>query len=350
MVAPMENLFGKSLSELQALCETEGLPRYAARQMCDWLYAKGVDCIDAMTNLSLKVRSRLKDTYTIERRRPAECQVSRDRTKKYVFEVGGQDINLKRCYIETVYIPDGERATLCVSCQVGCKMGCRFCVTGSQGFSGSLTASEILNQIFSIPEFSRLTNIVYMGMGEPFDNYDAVMRSIEVLTSEWGLAWSPHRITVSTVGIKSGIERFMNDCDCHLAISLHNPVAEERLAIMPMQKAYPIKEVVSLLKRYDWGGQRRLSFEYTMFGGLNDDKRHAEALIKILLPLRCRVNLIRFHTSPDTPFRTSTRERMQQFMDTLNDSGIRCTIRASRGEDIMAACGLLAGSVSRLDD
>ena len=341
----MENLFGKSLSELQRLCEAEGLPKYAARQMSDWLYAKGVDSIDAMTNLSLKVRSRLKEICTIERRQPVECQVSRDGTKKYVFEVGRQQGTPRRRYIETVYIPDGERATLCVSCQVGCKMGCRFCVTGNQGFSGSLTASEILNQIFSIPEFARLTNIVYMGMGEPFDNYEAVMRSIEVLTSEWGLAWSPHRITVSTVGIKPGIERFMRDCDCHLAISMHKPVGEERMAIMPMQKAYPIDEVVALLKRYDWSGQRRLSFEYTMFGGMNDDKRHAEALIKLVSPLRCRVNLIRFHTSPGTPFRTSPREKMQRFMDTLNESGIRCTIRASRGEDIMAACGLLAGSV-----
>lgn len=342
----MENLFGKSLSELQTLCEAEGLPKYAARQMCDWLYAKATDSIDSMTNLSLKVRGRLNEFCCIDRRPPVECQVSKDGTKKYVFEVLGQQASDGHPhYVETVFIPDGERATLCVSCQAGCKMGCRFCVTGSQGFKGSLTASEILNQIFSIPEFSWLTNIVYMGMGEPFDNYEAVMRSIEVLTSAWGLGWSPHRITVSTVGVKPVIERFMRDCDCHLAISLHNPVADERLAMMPMQKAYPIAEVVALLKRYDWGGQRRLSFEYTMFGGLNDDRRHAEALIKLLSPLWCRVNLIRFHTSPGTPYRTSPREKMQQFMDLLNANGIRCTIRASRGEDIMAACGLLAGSV-----
>lgn len=341
----MENLFGKSLAGLQALCEAEKLPKYTARQMCDWLYVKGVDSIDAMTNLSLKVRSRLKEFCSIERKAPLECQVSRDGTKKYVFEVGGQGDSQVRCFIETVYIPDGERATLCVSCQAGCKMGCRFCVTGSQGYKCSLTASEILNQIFSIPEFGKLTNIVYMGMGEPFDNYEAVMRSIEVLTSAWGLGWSPHRITVSTVGVKPGIERFMKDCDCHLAISLHNPLADERLAMMPMQKAYPIAEVVAMLKRYDWSGQRRLSFEYTMFGGMNDDRKHAEAVVKLLTPLWCRVNLIRFHTSPGTPFRTSSREKMQQFMTFLNESGIRCTIRASRGEDIMAACGLLAGSV-----
>lgn len=316
---------------------SEGLPKYAARQICDWLYAKHIDNIDAMTNLSLKVRSQLKEKYTIGRWAPADCQISHDGTKKYLFEVDGQR------YVETVYIPDGDRATLCVSCQAGCRMGCRFCVTGSNGFHGNLTASEILNQIFSIPEFSQLTNIVYMGMGEPFDNYEAVMRSIKVLTSDWGLGWSPHRITVSTVGLTPVIERFLRESECHLAISLHNPVAEERLSIMPMQKAYPIADTVHLLKKYDWGGQRRLSFEYTMFGGLNDDRKHAEALVRLVGQLRCRVNLIKFHASPDTPFRTPSRETMQQFMTYLCDHGIRCTIRTSRGEDIMAACGLLAG-------
>lgn len=335
----MTELFGLSLQDLQALCEAESMPKFTARQIANWLYDKRVDSIDAMTNLSLKQRARLKEICTLKHTYPADCQVSTDGTKKYIFDVGDRRL------VETVFIPDGDRATLCVSCQVGCKMGCRFCVTGSQGFHGSLSAYDILNQIFAIPEFSRLTNIVYMGMGEPFDNYDAVMRSIGVLTSGWGLGWSPHRITVSTVGVVPGIERFLHDCDCHLAISLHNPIADERLSIMPMQKTYPIAKVVAKLKEYDWSGQRRLSFEYTMFGGLNDDLSHAESLVRLLKPLHCRVNLIRFHTSPDTPFHTSPRNTMQQFMDYLVNHGIRCTIRASRGEDIMAACGLLAGSV-----
>ena len=340
------NLFGKTVAELQSLCVIEGFPKYAARQMCDWLYAKNVDGIDQMTNLSLKARRRLNEIAEVKKAMPKECQVSRDGTKKYLFTVG-ENSNAPM-FVETVFIPDGVRGTLCVSCQVGCKMGCRFCVTGKQGFRSNLGTAEILNQIFSIPEFTRLTNIVYMGMGEPFDNYDAVMRSIEVLTSNWGLGWSPHRITVSSVGILPMVEPFLHDCDCHLAISLHNPVPQERLAIMPMQKAYPITDVVNVLKRYDWSGQRRLSFEYTMFSGLNDNLGHAEALKRLLGNLHCRVNLIRFHSSPDTPFRPSSAMAMMRFQEYLNNHGIRCTIRASRGEDIMAACGLLAGKESKV--
>lgn len=338
----MTNLFGMSLAELQQLCTDEDMPKFAAKQMCDWLYAKHVDSIDAMTNLSLKARARLNEIAYIGRHEPVNCQVSKDGTKKYLFECAST-VTSEQQYVEAVFIPDGDRGTLCVSCQMGCKMGCRFCVTGQQGFHGSLDAAEILNQIFSIPEFDRLTNIVYMGMGEPMDNLDNVLRSTEVLTAPWGLGWSPHRITVSSVGIIPGLRRFLNESQCHVAVSLHNPFASERLDIMPMQKAYPIAEVVALLRQYDWSGQRRISFEYTMFKGLNDDTRHAAELVRLLKGLYCRVNLIRFHSSPDTPFKTSSAQAMEHFKDYLNDHGITCTIRASRGEDIMAACGLLAG-------
>lgn len=361
-----KDLLGMSLTELQQLCAMEGMPKFAARQICDWLYAKRVDSIDAMTNLSLKARSRLNEIAYIGRHTPVQCQVSKDGTKKYLFEIedlkvkseisreqtsqdsGNFNFQLKK-YVEAVYIPElntsggSPRATLCISCQVGCKMGCRFCVTGQQGFHGNLSASDILNQIFSIPEFGQLTNIVYMGMGEPMDNLSSVLHSTDVLTSDWGLGWSPHRITVSSVGIIPGLKRFLDTCQCHLAVSLHNPFPQERLSIMPMQRAYPIADVIALLKQYDWSGQRRVSFEYTMFAGLNDSTRHAAELVRLLKGLHCRVNLIRFHSSPDTPYRTASPQSMNQFRDYLNNHGITCTIRASRGEDIMAACGLLAG-------
>lgn len=336
------NLFGMTLEQLQLLCAQEEMPKFAAKQMCDWLYAKHVSSIDAMTNLSLKARSRLNDIAYIGRHDPINCQVSKDGTKKYLFERSSA-VTSETQYVEAVFIPDGDRGTLCVSCQMGCKMGCRFCVTGQQGFHGSLDTSEILNQIFSIPEFDLLTNIVYMGMGEPMDNLDNILRSTQVLTSPWGLGWSPHRITVSSVGIIPGLKRFLDESGCHVAVSLHNPFPNERLAIMPMQKAYPIADVVALLKRYDWSGQRRISFEYTMFRGLNDDTRHAVELVRLLKGLYCRVNLIRFHSSPDTPYKTATPQSMDHFRDYLNAHGVTCTIRASRGEDIMAACGLLAG-------
>ena len=336
------NLFGLSLEELQQLCAREGFPRFTAKQICDWLYKKRVDTIDAMTNLSLAQRARLSEIAFIGRQSPVDCQVSKDGTKKYLFSVERLAVSGKS-YVEAVYIPDGDRATLCISCQIGCKMGCRFCVTGQQGFHGNLSAADILGQIFSIPEFGSLTNIVYMGMGEPMDNLDAVLRSTEVLTAPWGLGWSPHRITVSTVGILPGLKRFLDESQCHVAVSLHNPVAAERLDIMPMQKAYPIADVVALLRGYDWSGQRRISFEYTMFRGMNDDLAHATELVRLLRGLYCRVNLIRFHASPNVPFKTSSPQAMTRFQDYLNAHGITCTIRASRGEDIMAACGLLAG-------
>jgi len=331
------NLLGKTLPQLQELCAAEGFPRFTAKQLCDWLYKKRVESIDAMTNLSLAQRARLNEMAYIGRETPVRCQVSRDGTKKYLFPV------LDGHFVEAVYIPEEDRATLCVSCQVGCKMGCRFCVTGQQGFHGNLGAGDILNQLFSIPEYGELTNVVFMGMGEPMDNLDAILAATQAMTSDWGLGWSPKRITVSTVGIVPGLKRFLDESQCHVAVSLHNAVPQERLQMMPVQKAFPLSEVLALLRHYDWSGQRRLSFEYTMFRGLNDDQQHAQKLVDALKGLDCRVNLIRFHESPEAPYKTSMPTAIKAFQDYLNRHGVICTLRASRGQDIDAACGLLAG-------
>ena len=331
------NLLGMTLGQLQGLCAAEGFPRFTAKQLCDWLYKKRVDSIDAMTNLSLAQRARLNEIAFIGREHPVRCQMSKDGTKKYLFPI------LDGHFIETVYIPDDDRATLCVSCQVGCKMGCRFCVTGQQGFHGNLTSGNILNQLFSIPEFEQLTNVVFMGMGEPMDNLDAILDATQVITADWGLGWSPKRITISTVGLVPGLKRFLDESQCHLAVSLHNPVPQERLAMMPVQKAFPLNEVLALLRKYNWSGQRRLSFEYTMFRGVNDDLAHAQKLVDTLKGLDCRVNLIRFHESPEAPYKTSMPTTIANFQNYLNRNGVICTLRASRGQDIDAACGLLAG-------
>ena len=331
------NLLGKTLPQLQELCAAEGFPRFTAKQLCDWLYKKRAESIDAMTNLSLAQRARLNEIAYIGREAPVRCQVSRDGTKKYLFHV------LAGHFIEAVYIPEEDRATLCVSCQVGCKMGCHFCVTGQQGFHGNLSAGDILNQLFSIPEYENLTNVVFMGMGEPMDNLDAILAATQAMTADWGLGWSPKRITVSTVGIVPGLKRFLDESQCHLAVSLHNAVPQERLQMMPVQKAFPLNEVLALLRHYDWSGQRRLSFEYTMFSGLNDDQQHAQKLVDALKGLDCRVNLIRFHESPEAPYKTSMLTAIKAFQDYLNRHGVICTLRASRGQDIDAACGLLAG-------
>ncbi len=333
---PLIPLYGKTLSELNELAIAEGLPKYTAKQIADWLYRKDVESIEEMTNLSKRVRDQLSAKYCIGLTQPESVSESTDGTRKYLFAVGDN------YFVEAAYIPEADRATLCVSAQMGCKMGCLFCMTGKQGFQGNLTTGEILNQLRSIPEFRHVTNIVYMGMGEPFDNFDNVLKSTQVLTESWGMGWSPKRITVSSVGIIPALRRFMAESNCHLAISLHTPFDEERRELMPVQKAYPIADVIAEIRRSFGGGQRRVSFEYIVFAGLNDSPRHIKEMAKLLSGLECRVNLIRFHTIPDSPLRGVSEAAMVAFRDALTAKGIFTTIRASRGQDIQAACGLLS--------
>lgn len=332
-----KSLIGMTLQQLQQVAADAGLKSFAAKQMAQWLYEKRAVSIDEMTNLSLKARQQLKRDYTVGRREPKMEARSVDGTVKYLFDgVGGRDI-------EAVYIPDRERATLCVSSQAGCKMNCRFCMTGKQGFHGDLSAADIINQVLSIPDSEKLTNIVFMGMGEPMDNLDAVLTAIEILTAKWGLAWSPKRITVSSIGKIKELKVLLDTTKVHVAISVHSPYSDERLSLMPVERAYPVRAVMELMRDYDFSHQRRLSMEYICWRGLNDDLRHAEALTRLLRGLDCRVNLIRFHAIPGVDLESSSEENMVAFRDYLNEKGITATIRASRGEDIMAACGMLAG-------
>lgn len=332
-----EILLGKTPSELKEAALKAGLPSYAGKQLAQWIYARRVRSFDEMTNISKAGREKLKEMYDLGVVLPSACQESSDGTRKYLFPVGEGNA------VEAVMIPDDDRKTLCVSSQAGCRMGCRFCMTGRQGFHGNLSVSLILSQFIAIDESAGLTNAVFMGMGEPLDNFDNVMKAIEVLTAEWGFAWSPKRITLSTIGVIPALKKYLDGCRCHVAVSLHNPFGEERALMMPVQKAWDIREVVELLRQYDFTGQRRVSFEYTMFKGQNDDKRHADALVRLLRGLECRVNLIRFHKIPDAPYDSSPAVIMENFRDRISNQGITCTIRASRGEDILAACGMLAG-------
>ena len=336
-----EQLLGKTPVELKDIALKVGLPAFTGKQIAQWMYGRKVRSIDEMTNISQVGRERLKEEYTLGVTLPSACQVSSDGTKKYLFPVGEGNAG------EAVMIPDEDRKTLCVSSQAGCRMGCRFCMTGRQGFHGNLTAADILSQFIAIDEAAELTNAVFMGMGEPLDNFGNVMRAIEVLTSDWGFGWSPKRVTLSTIGVLPNLRKYLESTRCHLAVSLHNPFPDERAEMMPVQKAWPVQEVIEMIREYDFTGQRRVSFEYTMFAGLNDDKRHADALIRLLRGLECRVNLIRFHKIPDAPFETTPQIIMERFRDRLSNHGITCTIRASRGEDILAACGMLAGEHSR---
>jgi len=332
----METLLGKTLQELQSVCAELGMPAFTAKQVADWLYKKKVKSIDEMTNLSVANREKLKEKYEINAQPPVQQQRSKDGTVKYLFQTN------KGHFIETVYIPEEDRATLCVSSQVGCKMNCLFCMTGKQGFSGNLSANEIMNQIQSIPENDKLTNVVFMGMGEPLDNTDELFKVLEILTASYGYAWSPKRITVSTIGILPDLKRFIEESDCHLAVSLHSPYDKQRLELMPVEKAYPMREVLDLIRKYDFAHQRRVSFEYIMFKGLNDDLLHARDLMKRLEGIPCRVNLIHYHAIPGVDLKSSDEKTMPAFRDYLNSKGIICTIRTSRGEDIMAACGMLS--------
>jgi 23S rRNA (adenine2503-C2)-methyltransferase len=331
-----EILFGKSLGELKSLAMELGLPSYTGKQLSEWIYRKETAGFDGMTNLSKKARTLLASRYELGLHQPLDVQESVDGTKKYLFR------STPGKFIETAYIPEGERATVCVSSQVGCKMGCLFCMTGKQGFQGNLSAGEILNQYRSIPEWKRLTNIVYMGMGEPLDNLQEVLKSLEVLTSPWGFALSPRRITVSTIGITPAMLEFLEKSEAHLAVSLHSPFEEERRKLVPVQQVYPFSEVLDEIRSWDFGRQRRVSFEYILFKDYNDTPAHVNELSRILQGIRCRINLIRFHPIPDTPLKSPDDTAMQLFRDRLNAKGITTTIRASRGQDIWAACGLLS--------
>lgn len=331
-----KKLLGMTLGEIKETVTAAGMPTFTAKQIVDWVYCKRVRTIDAMTNISLKNRQIMNDLFDVGYTEPVEAMRSVDGTIKYLFKVGNNS------FIEAVYIPDGDRATLCVSSQVGCKMNCLFCMTGKQRHTANLTVNEILNQIFALPEFDTLTNIVFMGMGEPCDNLDNLLPAIEILTAEYATAWSPHRLTVSSVGVRKGLKRLLDSGDYHIAISLHHPDPTRRSELMPAERGYSITEIIELLKQYDFSHQRRLTFEYIVFKGVNDSLAHARKLLKLLEGLDCRINLIRYHSIPEVPLSGTDNETMIRLRDYLTANGIFSTVRASRGEDIFAACGMLS--------
>lgn len=333
---PKTPLYGMTLAQLQDVCLELGLQKFVAKQICNWLYNKHIRSIDEMTNISQANREKLSSLYVLGLSAPEGSQESSDGTKKYLYRTFEQK------FIESAYIPDGDRATLCVSSQAGCRMGCRFCATATLGLFHSLSSCEILNQIESLPERDKLTNVVFMGMGEPLDNTDEVLKALEILTADWGFGWSPSRITLSTCAITKNIERFLQQTSVHLAVSLHNPFHDERMRIMPVEQAYPISEFLSVVRRYDFTHQRRISFEYILLEGMNDSPRHIKELCRLLNGIKCRINIIRFHKIPGSPYYSPSLERMTAFRDSLTQKGIMTTIRQSRGEDIKAACGLLS--------
>jgi 23S rRNA (adenine2503-C2)-methyltransferase len=331
-----KNIIGISLNEMISFNAENEIPKYIASETLKWIYQRNATDFDQMTNISKNDREKLKNTFEIDLNPPVKVQISKDGTKKYLYA------SLKKSYIETAYIPEDKRKTLCVSSQVGCKMGCRFCMTARQGLQGQLSSGDIINQVLSLPEKNYLTNLVFMGMGEPFDNTEEVLKSLEILTAGYGLQFSPKRINVSTIGLVPGMIRFIEETECNLAISLHSPFNEERKKLMPVQRLHPIEEIIELLKSYNFKKQRRLSFEYILFNNVNDSEKHVKQLARLLNGLKCRINLLNFHQIPGSSLEGSSHKRMIEFQQKLKAKGIITTIRKSRGEDIMAACGLLS--------
>lgn len=333
-----------TLDELQGVALQGGMPKFVGKQLAEWIYGKRAESFSQMVNISKKNQAWLEEHYSVGRSKPVKTSRSADGTVKYLFSVGPGRL------VESVYIPDRDRATLCVSSQVGCKMNCYFCATGKMGFKANLSAADIMNQVLSIPPepgpgqepMTPLSNIVFMGMGEPLDNFKAVERSVEILTAPWGLAWSPKRITVSTVGKLPELKDLLEKTQVHVAISVHTADPAQRESMMPAQKAFPLDRVMKVVGAYDFSGQRRLSLEYIMWRGVNDDMEHARQLARLVGKTPARVNLIRYHALPGSDLRPCSEERMLMFRNYLNSQGITATIRASRGEDIDAACGMLA--------
>ncbi len=337
----LHDLYGLSLNELKDLVKNQGWPAYVAKQLTEWLYHHHVCYFDAMTNISRKVRAELAAYYSIGCQQPVDVQTSVDGTKKYIFPVRGGH------FVEAVYIPDGKRHTLCISSQTGCRMGCRFCMTGRQGLQGQLSPGEIINQVRSIPERDQITNIVYMGMGEPLDNLEAVLKSLDILCSDYGFGMSPRRITVSTIGILPALKHYLDKSRCHLAISLHTPFEKERRQLVPAEKTHPIRNIIQAVQEYDMENQRRVSIEYIVFKGLNHSSGHVKALAGLLHHIRCRINLIRFHPIPGSELQPPSEEELNRFKMALEEKGLITTIRKSRGQDIHAACGLLSTKMKK---
>lgn len=337
-------LLGSTIAELQEWSRRHNLPRFVSGQIAEWVYRHHQLDPQLMTNLSKENRGLLAEEFVAGDDPPREQVEAADKTRKYLFPV---DPAAHR-YVEAALIPDRERATLCLSTQSGCRMGCVFCQTGRQGLNGNLSVAQIINQYHSLPERDRITNIVYMGMGEPFDNTGPVLASLEVFTAEWGYRMSPTRITVSTAGLLPGLKRFLAESRCHLAVSLHAARQEVRERLLPAAKKYPLSDLIALLENHRWEPQRRLTFEYIVFPGINNSAADARLLAAMARRLKARVNLLQWHRVDGLELPGSSRTEVEQFQTLLQQQGAVVTIRRSRGEEIGAACGLL--STARLQE
>jgi 23S rRNA (adenine2503-C2)-methyltransferase len=330
---------GMTSTDLYEVLSQHGFNRAQTDKVLSGIYRKGVTQISKIEGVPKALKELLAAQFITGVYTPVSSQKSADNTVKFLFR------NPDGLKFETVYLPDNKRKTVCISTQSGCRMGCPFCVTGRFGFRGNLSAGDMINQIISLPEARGVTHVVFMGMGEPMDNLEEALKACRIITSESGLAISSRNITVSTVGILPGLQEFIEKSDCNLTLSLYSPFPEERQLVVPAENRYPAHQIIDLMKSYPLMKKRRFSIAYVMMSDVNDTDRHLEALKRLLKDSPIRVNLIPYHHIGDDHNRSSTKARMEFFKHNLVISGISASIRKSRGEDISAACGLLASGL-----
>jgi 23S rRNA (adenine2503-C2)-methyltransferase len=337
----MDQFCGVTFEQLIQFMEGNGYSASHALKAVTNYYRRRIPDFRSMDNLPKPVRELLDREYQTGLFTPVKYEVSSDLSVRYLFRTNdGKSF-------ETVFIPDGKRKTVCISTQSGCRMGCPFCLTGKYGFRGNLTAGEIIGQVMSMPSSREITHVVFMGMGEPLDNPGELQKACEILTSSWGLAISPGKITVSTVGITPAVTRFLSESKCNLTLSLFSPFAGERAEVVPAEKKYPAREIIEMLREYPETGKRRFTVAYVMISDVNDSEAHLEELIKLLGGTSIRVNILPYHVIPGDSCTPSTPDRMQYFRQKLTVSGISASVRRSRGTDISAACGLLAAGLKK---
>ncbi|MDZ7635781.1 MAG: radical SAM protein [Bacteroidales bacterium] len=325
---------GSDPAALQALLARRGIDPKHARRLLYWICRRGITSFGEINDIPKKVLEAINGGFVTGLSSPVASEISADGSVKYLYSTYGGLLH------ETVWLPDGKRQTVCISVQSGCRMGCRFCATGHNGWRGNLTAGEIVNQVISLPQ--SFTNIVLMGMGEPGDNIEEVIKACSILTAEWGLAAGSGRVTVSTVGVTPSVKRLIYETDCNITLSLHSPFPDERLGVIPAEGIWPFNQTLRLMQEYDNRRKRRFSVAYVMIEGKNDSDGHLEELKRLLKGTGIRVNLLPYHPAAGDNDKSSDHATMIRFKHLLVSSGIGASVRRSRGADISAGCGMLA--------
>ena len=332
-------LAGLSLTETEDLLEQKKIDRRYGRRILYWINKKGIRIFGEINDIPKEVLSVLSECFSTGLSEPVSNVASSDGTVRYLFTTE------KGLLHESVYIPEGRRETVCISVQSGCRMGCRFCATGQNGWRGNLTAGELVNQVVRLPH--KVTHVVLMGMGEPGDNIDEVIKALRVLTAEWGMAIGKRRVTVSTVGVTPAVKRLLEETECNITLSLYSPFPAERLEAIPSEAAWTYTETLDLMKKYMADRDRRFTVAYVMIKGKNDTEKHLEELKRILTGTGVRVNLLPYHPTGADSDCSSDHDTMMRFKHLLVTSGVGASVRKSRGEDIGAACGMLAAGRTR---